>query len=115
MLFCSGADLMKILLLFILFTLPFVDNYQPRPMKLQGGDKVTLRTSITQMRNSLPLQQRQLFDHAVEQLMFEKIDFEEFRKLGEVESSRRLEQRICYQLSGKTAYQIIDEYQKSNL
>ena len=83
-------------------------------MKLQGMDKVALRASMAKMRSSLPMQQQPLFDNAVEQLMFKNIDFEEFNKLGEEESSRRLEQRICYYLSGKTAYQIIEEYHKSN-
>lgn len=44
--------------------------------------------------------------------MFNSINFDEYRQLGEIAAARALEKRICRTLDDKTAEQVINEAKK---
>lgn len=78
-------------------------------IKTKWQNKQLLRSSIAEVRDSLSFEKQQQFDEAIDITMFNSINFDEYRQLGERAASRALEKRICRTLDGKTAEQVINE------
>ncbi|HGJ5858257.1 MAG TPA: DUF6694 family lipoprotein [Arsenophonus nasoniae] len=96
----------------LIFFISFLLLGCEQQLKLNGENKQLLRSSIAEVRDSLSFEKQQQFDEAIDITMFNSINFDEYRQLGERAASRALEKRICRTLDGKTAEQVINEAKK---
>lgn len=83
-----------------------------RPQTLDGSNVDSLRISIVEMRNSLPLEKQESFDEAIELTMLNDINFNDLIVAGRNQNTDLITQKMCQSLDGKTAKEIFSQAEK---
>ncbi|HCH50354.1 MAG TPA: hypothetical protein DEV59_06670 [Proteus sp.] len=73
---------------------------------LDGSNVESLRISIVEMRNSLPLDEQERFDEALELAMLNDINFNDLVVAGRNKNADLITQKMCQSLDGKTVKEI---------
>ncbi|QAV22270.1 DUF6694 family lipoprotein [Proteus hauseri] len=73
---------------------------------LDGSNVESLRISIVEMRNSLPLDEQERFDEALELAMLNDINFNDLVVAGRNKNADLITQKMCQSLDGKTVKEV---------
>lgn len=76
---------------------------------LDGSNVESLRISIVEMRNSLPLEEQQRFDEAIELAMLNDINFNDLVIAGRNKNADIITRKMCQSLDGKTVNEIFSQ------
>ncbi|MEQ4923408.1 DUF6694 family lipoprotein [Proteus hauseri] len=76
---------------------------------LDGSNVETLRISIVEMRNSLPLDEQERFDEAIELAILNDINFNDLVIAGRNKNADLITQKMCQSLDGKTVKEIFSQ------
>lgn len=73
---------------------------------LDGSNVESLRISIVEMRNSLPLDEQTRFDEAIELAILNDINFNDLVIAGSHKNADIITRKMCQSLDGKTVKEI---------
>ncbi|HGN0020671.1 TPA: DUF6694 family lipoprotein [Proteus mirabilis] len=76
---------------------------------LDGSNVESLRISIVEMRNSLPLEEQQRFGEAIELAMLNDINFNDLVIAGRNKNADMITRKMCQSLDGKTVNEIFSQ------
>ncbi|WP_193014657.1 DUF6694 family lipoprotein [Proteus sp. FME41] len=76
---------------------------------LDGSNVESLRMSIVEMRNSLPLDEQIRFDEAIELAMLNDINFNDLVIAGRHNNADLITRKMCQSLDGKTVKEIFSQ------
>lgn len=96
---------MKNLLVICLFSVMLSGCEKPQ-QTLDGSNVESLRISIVEMRNSLPLDEQSRFDEAIELAILNDINFNDLVIAGRHENADIITRKMCQSLDGKTVKEI---------
>ncbi|EST58084.1 hypothetical protein I5E97_00325 [Proteus hauseri] len=96
---------MKKLLVICLFSVMLSGCEKPQ-QTLDGSNVESLRISIVEMRNSLPLDEQSRFDEAIELAILNDINFNDLVIAGRHENADIITRKMCQSLDGKTVKEI---------
>lgn len=102
---------MKKLLLICLFSV-ILSGCEKQQQTLDGSNVDSLRLSIVEMRNSLPLEEQAHFDEAIELAMFNDINFNDLVIAGRHKNSDMITRKMCQSLDGKTVTDVFSQAEK---
>lgn len=96
---------MKKLLVICLFSVMLSGCEKPQ-QTLDGSNVESLRISIVEMRNSLPLDEQSRFDEAIELAILNDINFNDLVIAGRNKNADIITRKMCQSLDGKTVKEI---------
>ena len=96
---------MKKLLVICLFSVMLSGCEKPQ-QTLDGSNVESLRISIVEMRNSLPLDEQSRFDEAIELAILNDINFNDLVIAGRHNNADIITRKMCQSLDGKTVKEI---------
>lgn len=99
---------MKKMLVICLFSVMLSGCEKPQ-QTLDGSNVESLRISIVEMRNSLPLDEQARFDEAIELAILNDINFNDLVIAGRHENSDIITRKMCQSLDGKTVKEIFSQ------
>lgn len=99
---------MKKMLVICLFSVMLSGCEKPQ-QTLDGSNVESLRISIVEMRNSLPLDEQARFDEAIELAILNNINFNDLVIAGRHKNSDIITRKMCQSLDGKTVKEIFSQ------
>ncbi|MBQ0212520.1 MULTISPECIES: DUF6694 family lipoprotein [Proteus] len=99
---------MKKLLVICLFSVMLSGCEKPQ-QTLDGSNVESLRMSIVEMRNSLPLDEQARFDEAIELAILNDINFNDLVIAGRHKNGDMITRKMCQSLDGKTVKEIFSQ------